>query len=67
MNKAERQACFQAAKARTISMLKAEIQAQLKLPTADREGRRLCDQVAYDMDHFLREVRKVKFTDWVKI
>lgn len=70
MTKAERKACFQTAKKAVMASIKDKMEACRAVgpPTVKGKPRPdLGNRIEWDVDLFLREVRRIKFEDWVKI
>lgn len=66
MTKKERRQCFQYAKKRVIAVVGDEMQSQAAM-AQHTDRRDVTNRIEWDIEHFLREVRKIKFEDWVKI
>lgn len=70
MTKAERRASFQAAKKAVMASIKDNMKACRAVNPPTVKGKPRPDigyRIEWDMDLFLREVRRIKFEDWIKI
>lgn len=69
MTKTQRRACFQRAKKQVIKSIKQAMDDERYdyIRNGSIKERPLQNRVEWDMDLFLREVRRIKFEDWVKI